>query len=83
MEFSAEVDVNRLEDVGRFTADVRVKCSQCGEPFRFLGLPCGLDLTGASVSVDGTEAHLAIGTRETVANIIDGGVTGFTVRRER
>ncbi len=60
--FSANVDVNRLSDSGRFCADVRIKCEDCGELFRFLGLPAGLDLNGASVSVDGTEAHLAIGT---------------------
>lgn len=82
-EFDACVDVNRLEDSGRFCADIRIKCRQCSEPFRFLGLPAGLDLNGASVSVDGTEAHLAIGTAETVANIIDGNCpVGFTVRRE-
>lgn len=81
--FDAFVDVNRLKDSGRFCADVRIKCRQCGEPFRFLGLPAGLDLNGASVSVDGTEAHLAIGTAETVANIPEGVCpVGFTVRRE-
>lgn len=81
--FAAQVDVNRLEDSGRFTADVRIACSQCGTPFRFLGLPAGVDLNGATVSVDGTEARLAIGTPETVANIIDGDCpVGFTVRRK-
>ena len=81
-QFSAQVDVNRLEDSGRFSAEVRIKCAQCGAPFRFLGLPAGLDLNGASVSADGTEARLAIGTPETVANIIDGVCpVGFTVRR--
>lgn len=82
-EFEAWVDVNRLQDSGRFCADVRIKCKGCKEPFRFLGLPAGLDLNGASVSVDGTEAHLAIGTAETVANIVDGVCpVGFTVSRE-
>lgn len=82
-DFDAWVDVNRLEDSRRFCADIRIKCRECGEPFRFLGLPAGLDLNGASVSVDGTEAHLAIGTTETVANILDGDCPiGYTVRRE-
>jgi len=81
--FTAKVDVHRLEDSGRFSADVSIKCVQCGTPFSFLGLPAGLDLNGASVSVDGTEARLAIGTPETVANIMDGNdPVGFTVRRE-
>lgn len=80
--FEAKVNVNRLSDSGRFSADVTIKCTQCGEPFRFLGLPAGLDMDGAAVSSDGTEARLAIGTAETVANIMDGNCpVGFTVRR--
>lgn len=80
--FRADVAVNRLSDSGRFNADIRIRCEQCGEPFRFLGLPAGIDLNGAAVSADGTEARLAIGTAETVANIIDGDCpVGFTVRR--
>jgi hypothetical protein len=81
--FLANVKVSRLEDSGRFVADVTIKCEKCGEPFRFLGLPCGVDLNGATVSADGTEARLAIGTAETVANIIDGDCpVGFTVTRQ-
>lgn len=77
-EFEAKVDVNRLTDSGRFMADIRIKCKQCGEPFRFLGLPCGV-----AVSADGTEARIAIGTSETVANIMDGGCpVGYTVVKE-
>ncbi len=81
-DFEATVEVNRLQDSGRFMADVRIKCAKCGEPFRFLGLPAGLDLNGAAVSVDGEEARLAIGTRETVANIVESdGPQMFTVRK--
>jgi hypothetical protein len=81
-QFEAKVDVNRLSDSGRFCADIKIKCLQCGEYFRFLGLPCGIDLDGAAVSADGTEMRVAIGTNETVANIIDGKCpVGFTVRR--
>lgn len=80
--FDAHVRVNRLTDSGRFSADIGIKCRECGVPFRFLGLPAGLDLNGAAVSADGTEARLAIRTSETVANIIDGNCPiGFTVRR--
>jgi hypothetical protein len=82
LNFAANVTVNRLEDTGRFSADVTIRCTDCGEPFRFLGLPCGIDLNGATVSADGTEARLAIGTAETVASIVDGNCpVGFTVRR--
>ena len=79
--FEASVNVNRLEDVGRFCADITVHCTQCQTPFRFIGLPIGLDLNGASVSVDGTEAHMAIAPKGEVLTPLDG-PTGFTVRRK-
>lgn len=80
--FNAHVAVNRLEDSGRFSADVTICCRECGAPFRFLGLPPGVELDGAAVSVDGTEARLAIGPPDQVANFIDGECpVGFTVRR--
>jgi hypothetical protein len=60
MDFTACVDVARLEDSGRFSADVKIQCAACGKPMRFIGLPLGLDLNGAAVSADGTEARLAI-----------------------
>lgn len=80
-DFAASVTVNRLEDSGRFEADVRITCTQCGVPFRFLGLPAGVDLNGAAVSVDGTEARLAIAPPGNVASFLDGAPQGFTVRR--
>lgn len=58
--FAATVNVARLEDTGRFMAEVRVRCTQCNRPFQFLGLEAGLDLNGARVSVDGLEANIAI-----------------------
>lgn len=60
LEFAAEVRVARLEDVGRFNAEVRIRCAQCGKAFQFLGLQPGVDLDGARVSLDGLEANLAI-----------------------
>lgn len=79
--FIASVEVNRLDDISRFTADVRIQCVDCGTPFRFIGLPAGIDLNGASVSVDGTEARLAIAPKGEVLSEIEGGDVGFTVRR--
>lgn len=81
-DFEANVTVNRLEDPGElnFMADVTVACTQCRTPFRFLGLPIGLDLRSGSVSVDGTQAHLAIAPKgETVRPLK--GVEGYTIRR--
>lgn len=65
-DFIANVTVNRLEDTGGFHADVRIQCAVCNLPFQFLGLPGGLLLDGAAVSVDGTEARLAIAPQTTV-----------------
>ncbi len=58
--FDATVGVARLEDTGGFMAEIRIKCSQCGMPFQFLGLEPGLDMQGARVTIDGLEANIAI-----------------------
>lgn len=59
-DFAAEVDVHRLEDTGKFIADVRIKCVECGEPFRFVGLPSGIHFSHPTVSIDETELHAPI-----------------------
>lgn len=87
VNFAAEVDVNRLPDkeggpVKHYNADVRIKCADCGLPFRFIGLPAGLDLNGAATSVDACEARLAIGPKGEVVSVMEGGVVGFSVRNE-
>lgn len=41
-EFSAQVNVARIEDKGGFYADVTINCIECGTPFRFLGVKGGL-----------------------------------------
>lgn len=69
--FHAHVAVNRIEDRGAFAADVRVWCANCGLPFQFLGLEPGLDMQGARVSVDGTEARLAICPQGQVPSPLD------------
>lgn len=58
--FSAAVDVNRLEDSGKFIADVRVKCDECDEPFRFLGVDAGISFSRPACSIDGLELHAPI-----------------------
>lgn len=77
LKFKANIKVNRLEDIGRFTADVTVHCLDCEIPFQFLGLLPGVDLNGARVSVNGQEAHLAIapeGTHPTALELIGFGL---------
>ena len=45
-------------------AEVMICCAVCGVPFHFCGLPHGLDMSGAAVSIDGTEARLSIAPGE-------------------
>lgn len=64
-QFRATVKVGRLTKVEGgpvtgYTADVRIKCANCGLPFQFLGLEPGIDSQGARVDLEGTEARLAI-----------------------
>lgn len=83
--FEAAVEVNRIEQEKGgtlFSADIRIQCADCGTAFRFLGLPAGVDLTGAATSVDAKEARLAIAPEGEVRAVIDdGGVHGFTVKK--
>lgn len=59
-DFQANVCIARLEDTGGFVAEITVRCTECDTPFQFLGLQPGLDTQGASVSIDGLEARIAI-----------------------
>ena len=77
--FQATVTVNRLEDTGGFAADITIVCIACQIPFRFLGLPGGLDLAGATTSVDGTEARLAICPMDDVTLDHYTGIRGFQI----
>lgn len=60
LDFAACVSVARLEDTGRFVAEVRVVCTHCREPFRFQGLQPGILHERPSCSIDGLEANLPI-----------------------
>lgn len=80
-DFHANVTVNRLQDTGRFQADVKIQCAQCGIPMRFIGLPAGLDIDGAATSADATEARLSIAPKGDVVAATDGAPMGFSVRK--
>ena len=60
MNFDAKVGVARLENVGRFMAEIRIRCTDCDTPFQFRGLEAGCDTDGARVSIDGLEVNIAI-----------------------
>lgn len=72
---------NFLEDTGRYTAEIRIVCDHCLTPFKFLGLPIGLDLNGAAVSPDGTEVRLAIAPNGEAVPPISG-VKGFSIKKK-
>lgn len=69
-DFNAVVSVTGLVDdpakelthapADRWTADVRINCVQCGEPFRFLELPAGISFQRPMVSIDGLELRVPI-----------------------
>ena len=77
-QFAAGVKIARLEDSGRFMAEVRVRCAECGLPFEFRGLQPGLNMNGAAMSIDAQEAFLAIVPHGTEATPLD--VIGFQIR---
>lgn len=58
--FRADVAVNRLLDSGMFAADVKIECTDCGEPFRFVGLPAGVSFERPMVAIDGLELRAPI-----------------------
>jgi hypothetical protein len=60
IRFQCQANIGRLshEDGGPITgycAEITVKCSECGLPFRFIGLEAGNDPFLPRVSIDGTE----------------------------
>lgn len=58
--FTAQVNVARITDTGRFMADVTIQCAACGSPFHFLGMDAGLHFAKPMVNPDATEARLPI-----------------------
>lgn len=83
-DFEAHVDVNRLtsaEDgpVTGYSADIRISCLDCDEPFRFIGVPAGLLPSRPACSVDEQELHVPI--RPASSDPDFGlGIPGFAVR---
>jgi hypothetical protein len=58
--FAGDIAVHRLIDTGKFTADITIKCAECGEPFRFIGLEAGARFDRPMVSIDGLELRAPI-----------------------
>lgn len=83
--FDAYVAVNRLcstegGPIDAYTADITVHCSDCGEPFRWIGVPAGLMPTQPMCSVNETELHAPL--RPASADPDFGlGIPGFAIRQ--
>jgi hypothetical protein len=58
--FRTDVRVARLTDTGRFVADIRIHCVDCGIPMQFKGVAAGYNADGAAVSIDGLELRIGI-----------------------
>lgn len=63
--FKCHCGVGRLSaeeggPITHYTAEIRIECAECGEPFQFLGLPMGHSAYGAATSVDALELRAAI-----------------------
>jgi hypothetical protein len=85
--FACEVNIARITNetgdlVERYQANVTVTCEECNTKFRFIGLPAGLDLNGAAVSVDGTEGRFTIAPKGEVLSELEGTPVGFSVRKK-
>jgi hypothetical protein len=83
--FDSRVGIHRLvDDAGLLTgfqAEITLKCSECDQPFVFLGLPVGLSLDGAAVSIDGQELRVACAPSfDWVGPSKDIGARGFAVK---
>lgn len=84
LNFDAWVEVNRLtsvEDgpVTGYSADIRVACRDCKEPFRWTGLEAGMSMAHPMCSVD--ETLLVAPLRPASADPDFGlGLPGYAVR---
>ena len=79
LNFSAECKVARIEDLGRFVLEVKVRCVDCDKPFQFVGVEPGFNYNAPTVSLDGLEANLPI-TPEGQQPTPLQGVMGYTVK---
>lgn len=57
-QINSEVRVQHLADTGKFIAELEVRCTVCGTPFRFLGPPTGLSFSTPTVNVLATTLHV-------------------------
>lgn len=83
-DFAAFVEVNRLTasdddpTVVGFTAEIRIECAVCSEPFLFRGVPVGMLPYRPAMSVDRMELRVPISPRGADESF-GRNIPGFTV----
>lgn len=87
LNFGATVNVGRLSDqdggpITAYTADIQIRCADCGEAFVFLGMDCGSAPDKPMVSVLGEEARLPIRPQSEARKPLPArnGPVGFRIR---
>lgn len=82
-DFESEVVVIRLapneeQPPEGYYAEVKIRCIECSEPFRFTGVPAGLSPSRPTCSIDETELRIPV--RPASADSDFGlGIPGFAV----
>lgn len=83
--YACVVTVGRLSEVDggpitNYSAEVKVTCAECGEPFRFIGTPAGISSDFPTVDVAETTLFAPIAPRSADPDF-GLGLPGFSVRR--
>lgn len=78
LEFNVSVEVVRIENVGRFAADISIACKECRLPFEFYGLPLGCSLDMMMIGLNG-ELRAPIKPAGSTPGALRG-VSGFGIR---
>jgi hypothetical protein len=59
--FGTDVNIFNLEDSNSFNAEIRITCLDCHQPFKFIGVPMGLNIVGPpTMSPDQIELRVSI-----------------------
>lgn len=83
MNFDSAIRIGRIQKVEDgpivgYCADISIKCSDCGEPLQFIGLPIGSSQYTSMTNVDGTELRAAL--KALNGPMPPDGLPGYTVR---
>lgn len=85
--FEVDVAVGRLYKAEEhdgppdsFVADIKVRCEDCQEPFRWMGVPAGYSPARPMVSVDETELHAPLRPASSDPDFGLSGIPGFAIR---